>query len=139
MSMGLQTYNADGSIGLNSLSRPPRLIFFEMFDYDFTGTRNVPSFDDTKGFISVSLGLHKARGYPYFDNVPDSTVMGANTYIWFDGISLPTLNWNNTTKLLNISPAAPAPTGDGGLAGGDGTDDTVNGKANFSIYMVATG
>ena len=137
MSVGLQTFNADGSIGLDSLSRPPRLIFFEMFDYDFTGTRYVPGFDDTKGFITANLGYHKYSRFA-LTQADNSDDLDQDVFMAFDAVSLPTLFWNNTTKVLDISPAAPKPNGDGGLAGGDGTDTAVPGKANFSIYMVMT-
>jgi hypothetical protein len=120
MSMGFEILNADGSVALDQDSSPPRLIFWELFPYDFSGTRSVPDFDDTKGFLAVSFGLHKHSGFPSFNNVADSTV-GARVDL--DMTVLPTVDWNNTTKILTVTAATDV--------------NTLNsGASPFIIYLV---
>lgn len=127
MSYGLVIRNADGSVAIDDLSRPPRLIFHEQFAWDFSGTRHVPAFDDAKGFISISFGFHKFRGYPHFDNADISAPLDYQqpdtVGVALDTTSMPTVNWDNGTKLLTIAPA--------------GFNDTlVHGQSPFAIFLV---
>lgn len=127
MSYGLVIRNADGSVAIDELSRPPRLVFHEQFAWDFSGVRHVPAFDDAKGFISVSFGFHKARGFPDFDNADNAAPLDfqqpGTVQIVLDTSSMPTLNWDNIAKTLSISPA--------------GFNDTlVSGQSPFAIFMV---
>ena len=120
MSYGLQVFNSDGSLAIGTLSEPPRLIYHEEFDYNFSGTRSVPDFDDTKGFISVSFGHHKTTSG---GQTSPSTPIGGTTQVQIDATSLPTVNWNNTTKVLTLAPAT-------------FTDTFVGGQSEYSIFMV---
>lgn len=124
MSHGLVFMNPDGSVAIDELSRPPRLIFHERFAHDFSGTRPVPAFDDARGVISVSFGYHKINILSDV-NVPDATPFTGYTNLAIDPTSLPDLSWDNTAKILTISAVTEA-----------GTDPFVDGMSHFSVFMV---
>lgn len=106
MSYGLQTFNSDGSLAIGSLSQPPRLIYYEEFDYDFSGTRVIPGFDDTRGWIAVSFGYQKigSGGAPVADSTSLSTSF---VRVEMSLGSLPTLVWTQETTTLSITSVYP--------------------------------
>lgn len=123
MSYGLLIKNADGSVALDSLSRPPRLIFHEQFAWDFSGTRSVPGFDSARGFISIAMGYHKADAYPSNANVDPSTPLGSQAHVYLDLTSLPSVDFDDVTKVLTLSPAS-------------FTDTYVTGQSAYAVFMV---
>lgn len=127
MSHGFQILNPDGSVAIDAQTRPPRLVFHERFPWDFVGSRHVPAFSDTKGFISVSLGLYKLNGFPDYDNADDAApldnVQPNTVTLMFDATALPTVAWTEATKTLDIA-AASSPL------------ITEDGLSPFTIFMV---
>lgn len=73
-------------------------------DNNFSGTISVPNFDDTKGTFVINWSLEKhglnsaqVAKTVGWETTPAKAVMA-------DSTDLPTLNWNNTTKLLTVTP-----------------------------------
>lgn len=125
MSYGMQIFNSDGSLAIGSLSEPPRLIYYEEFEYDFSGTRVIPEFDDTRGWIAVSFGYQKigTGGAP----VADSTNLSINgVRVEISLASLPTLSWTQSTTTLSIT--SPYPTYNSSV--------WPRPDSKFAIYMV---
>lgn len=127
MTHGMEILNADGTVAIDALTNPPRLVFHEQFAFDFAGTRHVPEFSDTKGFIAVSLGLYKRSGFPDFENAdnaaPLDNVQPDTVLLDFDATSLPTVTWTEATKTLDIAPATSPLI-------------TVDGLSPFAVFMV---
>jgi hypothetical protein len=102
---GLQLFGPDGSLRLDSDETFTRLVAVHSFAWDFTGTVSVPDFDDQKGLFFVNSVLAKVD-YVSKVTLPDShTPLRAyqDSLSAVDG-SFPTVHWNNTTKVLTLSP-----------------------------------
>lgn len=73
----------------NLLLRPSealsRIVHVEELPANFTGTISVPSFDDQRGLFYVTLLM-------------------TGPVLFVVGETFPTLSWNNTTKVMTISP-----------------------------------
>ena len=84
MARGLKITNDDLTVALDSDATFQRVIYEETYEEDANTTDTENDFDDTRGFVTIELG---ANGYLYFeiDRVVDA-------------------DWNNSTKVLTITP-----------------------------------
>lgn len=91
MSYGIEFKDAAGNIVYGETQTGTREIQIEACAGNFSGTRSVPGFDDTKGALNVVVEAYPnpANGRPYVNLS-----------------SHPTLNWNNTTKVLTVTAVA---------------------------------
>jgi len=113
MTVGFKFFNADESLGLDLFSNFTKLIYIEYFDRTFNGTRNIPDFDDQRGVFSILMTHHKGTyvSFPTTTNDSGSTLAdndGSSGVIYFttcDPTSQPNLDWNNTSKILTLSPS----------------------------------
>lgn len=90
MAYGFEVRRSDGTVQIASSMTVLRLIGTEEFAANANESRYVPDFDDTRGILQLTFE-------PYFSN---GFFLDVN---WF-----PSINWNNTTKMLTVSPANPA-------------------------------
>ena len=105
MSYGVKIFGPGGVLRLDEDETFTRVVATVKQNYDFTGTFSVPDFDDTKGLFHVSYFINK------FDVAVDAALPDSTTpldpltdYLVFEMTSLPSLSWNNTTKLMTVSP-----------------------------------
>lgn len=108
MAYGMEIVNADGTIGFSTQDTALTLVAVISKNYDFTGIVSIPTFDDLRGTLIVTFDINKRYS---LDTTPldvGGTSPGPITPE-VNRRSVPNLNWDNTTKLLTISPAA---TGD---------------------------
>ena len=90
---------------LSLASSSARIVATVKRNASFSGTFSVPDFDDTKGLFHVSYFVNK------FDVAVDAALPDSHTpldpftdHLVFEMTSLPSLNWNNTTKVMTVSP-----------------------------------
>lgn len=110
MAYGVKIFGPGGTLRLDDDEAFTRVVATVKKNYDFSGTFSVPDFDDTKGLFHVSYLINK---FDISSNtaIPDNTSpLGAFDNFAFDITSLPTLSWNNTTKVMTVSPVV-WPTG----------------------------
>lgn len=96
---GFEIRRANGSLALSTRETLLRLVHIERVNGDFTGTFSVPEFDATE-----SNGVFTGPGFFYVQKVvAQSTVDigGLSTHT----LLLPTLNWDNTSKVMSVTPA----------------------------------
>ena len=114
MTVGFKFFNADESVGLDLFTSFTKLIYIEYFDRTFNGTRSIPDFDDQKGVFSILMTHYKGAfvGFPTTTNDSASTradndgLSGdSNGFTTCDPTSQPSLAWNNTSKVLTLSPS----------------------------------
>lgn len=105
MAHGLEFRDAAGNITLRMTDALPRLIHSQRFAWNFSGTISVPAFDTDFGMFYVSpcvaTGLGGGASFDRDNRVPAPGVSGA---FGTNGTSLPTLSWDNTTKVMTIAP-----------------------------------
>lgn len=99
---------ASGEIALDQDETLVRVVWQEKFDYLADTTRSIPEFDDTRGVFLLSYYQRKKQDgvgdYATLDRPDDwgwyqyLTMLETNPYI------VPSLAWNNTTKILTIKP-----------------------------------
>jgi len=114
MTVGFKFFNADESVGLDLFTNFTKLIYIEYFDRTFNGTRSIPDFDDQKGVFSILMTHHKGTyvSFPTTTNDSGSTLAdndgssGVTHFTTCDPTSQPNLAWNNTSKILTLSPSA---------------------------------
>lgn len=104
---GLELRNAAGVVTLRMTEAMPRLVHSQKFAWDHTGTLSVPGFDTDFGMFYVSPCAYS--GYlssPGFLERDDRTFASAEAGLFgFTGMCLPSLDWNNATKVMTIAPA----------------------------------
>lgn len=113
MAYGFQTFNADGTIGLDATETALRFIGSSLIVPAFSGNISMPNFDSNRGSYSISAYYFK---YNYINNtrVADTASMGGqyraivsmlgNEELPTRRNSFPILSWNNSTKLLTVTP-----------------------------------
>lgn len=112
MTYGFQTHNADGSIGLDTTEVALRFVSSAFFGPTFSGTISMPNFDSTRGNYALTSYYFK---FDLINDVrrPDTDSMAGKYYSIINTLSnnsnrfanpFPTLSWNNTTKLLTVTP-----------------------------------
>jgi len=114
MTVGFKFFNADESVGLDSSTNFTKLIYIEYFDRTFNGTRSIPDFDLNKGVFSILMTHHKGNFNQFpgpaliFDSgntlADDADGSGAGSFTTCDPTSQPGLVWDNSTKILTLSP-----------------------------------
>jgi len=114
MTVGFKFFNADESVGLDLFTNFTKLIYIEYFDRTFNGTRSIPDFDDQRGVFSILMTHHKGTfvQFPTSTNDSGSTLADnagaggyAGTFTACDPTSQPSLVWNDTSKILTLSPS----------------------------------
>lgn len=110
MSYGLELRDAAGNLEVFGLRKLTRLIRTLHLAYDFSGTVSVPGFDDRIGAITFypKFTLYfQNPNYPFpVSRKPYGTPMGDQTYrITTSTGMLPTFAWNNSSKVLTVTPA----------------------------------
>ena len=115
MTVGFKFFNADESVGLDLFTNFTKLIYIEYFDRTFNGTRSIPDFDDQKGVFSILMTHHKGNFVAFPTTVNDSGSTLADTagsgnssfgvFTTCDPTSQPSLAWDNTSKILTLSPS----------------------------------
>lgn len=105
MTYGLRIFGAGGALRLDDDETFTRVVATVKQNASFSGTFSVPDFDDTKGMFHVSYLTNKFYGVTQ-SAVPDSTPLSAYVFPVVEGTSLPSLNWNNTTKVMTCAPVA---------------------------------
>lgn len=105
MSYGVKIFGPGGVLRLDEDETFTRVVATVKQNYDFTGTFSVPDFDDTKGLFHVSYFINKFDIY-VDAALPDNTspLDAFSDYLVFEMTSLPSLSWNNTTKLMTVAP-----------------------------------
>lgn len=107
MSYGIEFRNANGNLALESDETFARIVHSEKVLGDFSGTISVPEYDDTRGLFYVSYCVMK---YDW-----NSNVRRADNTSWSDhdrlvpGLhpaALPSLSWDNGTKVMTIAPSS---------------------------------
>lgn len=98
---GLEFYRADGSTALSVRETLPRLVHVERVNGNFSGTFSVPDFDAVE-----SGGLFTGSGFFYVQKVPFIAGSSSFEVPIARTLILPTLDWNNTTKVMSVSPAS---------------------------------
>lgn len=102
---GIEIFRADGRLALSTRETLFRLVHREKCAGDFAGTFAVPGFDgdetagtfDAKGFFYVQYEI-SPRGYGFGGS-------GDTTQPTTGSILLPSLAWDNTTKIMSVTPA----------------------------------
>jgi len=101
MSYGLELRRADGTLALSSRETLFRLVHAEKCADNFTGTFSVPTFDTGGTFQDDT-----AKGFFYvqyeISPMPDSFNLHRPA---IGSITLPSLNWDNATKVMTVAPA----------------------------------
>lgn len=103
MAYGIKIFGPGGTLRLDDDETFTRVVATVKQNASFSGTFSVPDFDDTKGMFHVSYFINKYDGSTS-SAVSDSTPLSASVFPICEGTSLPTLNWNNTTKVMTCSP-----------------------------------
>lgn len=105
MTYGVQMFNSAGVLRLDIDETFTRVVDTVKLSATSTGTVSVPDFDSARGMLFVNYFVNK------FDLYTDTAL--ADSYspmrdfrdtLVYEPTSLPSLSWNNTTKLLSYSP-----------------------------------
>lgn len=105
MSYGIQFFNASGNLALDIDECFPQLVYNARVSGGFSGTISIPNFDEVRGMFYVAFCIQKlkvggdGRMTIQADGSTDYTHLGVNP------ASLPTLTWNNATKVMSVTPA----------------------------------
>ena len=102
---GLEIYRADGSLALSTRETVLRLVHIERIAGTFAGTFSVPEFDADvvgglftgQGFFYVQYDVRNRSNNPIINGPGDQPILGT--------MLLPSLSWNNSTKLMTVAPA----------------------------------
>lgn len=102
---GFRTFKSTGDSSLEPYETFARLLHIEYKSFNFSGTFSLPSFDDTKGIFVVDYDMCKvsiASDTKLADNTAFNDYIGVTSH----GYGLPGLLWNNTTKIMTVTPAS---------------------------------
>lgn len=103
MAYGLRLKNPDGSVALDGGQTLSRIAHSQIVASDFTGTIGpIDSFDDTRGALMLSP---KAFRYYDFTKYGDGAAYPTEGLYTVNLVCMPSLDWNNTTKLLSVTAA----------------------------------
>ena len=102
-SYGVEMRNADGVLTISSERVFARIVNTFFVTFNQSTTFSEPKFDDTRGTIIINPHAIKFDA----NNVRTTNDAPQNTLAFFRSstIQLPTINWNNTTKILTVTPA----------------------------------
>lgn len=96
---GFEIRRANGSLALSTRETLLRLVHIERVDGDFAGTFSVPEFDAVE-----SNGVFTGPGFFYVQKVVAPSTVNSGS-LSTQTLLLPTLNWNNTSKVMSVTPA----------------------------------
>lgn len=105
MTYGIRLKNADGKDVLNGRQTLPRVVYRIAIGRDFSGTKGpYADFDENRGAISIT-----PNSFRYNIRTKARTSEGAGLngpFVWgVNPFSVPSLVWNNSTKILTVTPA----------------------------------
>jgi hypothetical protein len=105
MSHGIQFFTSSGQLVIEADETFTRVIYSEKKLSNFNGTISVPNFNDTKGMFYVSYYALKVNNVTRVA-LADNTLFTSSEFvnIGINPHALPNLIWNNTTKLLTVTP-----------------------------------
>lgn len=105
MPYGVRFFRNTGAASLEDDETFNRLVHSEKISEGFDGTISIPDFDSDKGLFTISYYLSKFR-IDSDTRVSDSTSWSSQDYLHphEHPVSLPSLNWDNSTKVMTISP-----------------------------------
>lgn len=101
MAYGLEINKPNGSIALSTRETVLRFVHIERIAGNFNGTFSVPNFDAIE-----SGGIFTGRGFFYVQYVIRGASTPSNFFPVYGAMILPSLFWNNTTKVMTVSPAS---------------------------------
>jgi hypothetical protein len=101
MTHGLEIRKANGVISLSTKETVVRFVHIQRVGGSFSGTFSVPDFDGV-----VSGGSFTGSGFFYVQYVIRSRGDASTVQPIYGAMITPTLNWNNTTKVMTVSPAS---------------------------------
>lgn len=115
MSFGFEAYRTDGSKMISSTDGVARLIYSSDRHQSFSGNISVPTFNSNAGYYSYNI-------YPFLQHYNWNTgynVYAENSNFFGPGMIFPAqcysrgpnLSWNNSTKILSVTPNAKADNG----------------------------
>jgi hypothetical protein len=116
MTFGIQTINSNNVIGIDSSEVAVRYIGSIKLDYNFSGNISIPRFDIDRGTYFLSPYMFK-YAFDISVRVADTTPMGNNYVNLINQFGTtadrftspqPILSWNNTTKLMSVTPVTGA-------------------------------
>jgi len=116
MAYGVQTINSNGTVGIDSSEVAVRYIGSIKLNYNFSGNISIPSFDSDRGTYFLSPYMFK-YAFDTSVRVADTTPLGSNYVNLINQFGTtadrftspkPNLSWNNTTKLMSVTPVAGA-------------------------------
>lgn len=111
MAYGIQMRNSGGALALDTDECFPQLVRSRRVAGDWSGTLFISNFDLNRGMFYVALCYEKRHGGAYAGRAPDaaaySPTASPDTYMTIasGSYNLPTLNWNNDTKIMTVTPA----------------------------------
>lgn len=107
MTYGIEFRDDAGNLTLRMTEAMPRLIHSQKFAWDYTGTLAVPDFDSDHGMFYVSpcaySGYFSSPGFLERDNRTFASALAG--LFGFNGYCLPSLSWNDETRVMTIAPA----------------------------------
>lgn len=106
MTYGFEFRDAAGNIRLKMSEALPRIVHSQRFPWDYSGTISVPAFDTDHGMFYVAPCVATGIGSTAFDRDDRTPATQTSGNFGVNGTSLPTLSWNNTTKVMTITPTA---------------------------------
>lgn len=149
MTYGFEVNDNLGNLALNSSVSTVRIVHQRFCTWDYNSSFSVPNFDSNKGefymrpHFTVAEAPDKfygsyviaSTGTNYNFDFQGTQILHYSTCGWlltFPAMSKPTFSWNNSTKMMSVTPAAVEPFGnvidppDPSLyAKGDGGDYTI--------------
>ena len=104
MAYGVKIMGPGGVLRLDEDETFTRVVATVKKGASFSGTFSVPDFDDTKGLFHVSYFVNKWDSGAAADSLtPMNTIYRGFV---FEETSLPSLNWNNSTKVMTVTPVS---------------------------------
>lgn len=97
---GFEVLRPDGSVKLSTRETVARFVHIERVAGGVSTTFSVPEFDAVE-----SNGVFTGRGFFYVQYVVRAPASDPNVPV-FGAMINPTLNWDNTTKIMTFTPAS---------------------------------
>jgi len=111
MAYGVKIMGPGGVLRLDEDETFTRVVATVKKGASFSGTFSVPDFDDTKGLFHVSYFVNKFDIYTWTALADSANPMrDYRDHLVWNETSLPSLSWNNTTKVMSATPVS-WPTG----------------------------
>lgn len=111
MSYGFEAYRADGSTMVSTKDGISRLIYSADYSESFTGSVSVPTFNSNLGYYSYRMYPYLIAGFNADNKIAESSNFTNSERIHCQvSYALgPNLSWNNSSKILSISPNTETP------------------------------